>query len=299
MTPIVLFTYNRPEHTRRTVEALQKNELASDSELYIYSDGPKDADAVDKVKGVREYLNTIQGFKKLNIIHRDKNYGLSESVIHGVTEVVTAFEKVIVLEDDMVTSPFFLRYINEALTLYADEPRVASIHGYIYPINDLPDTFFIKGADCWGWGTWKRAWDHFEADGRVLLQQLEDHRLQKTANFNNSFNYTQMLKDQIAGNNDSWAVRWYFSAFLNDLLTLYPGRSFVQNIGHGAGASHCQAENDTYNVQLADEYSLGVQEVTEHLIARRKMEEFFRSMGTGLVDKARNKVGRLWNETFS
>lgn len=154
VTPIILFVYNRLWHTKQTVEALQKNDLASESELFIFSDGPKPG-AEEKVKEVREYLKTITGFRKVTIIERDTNWGLANNIIDGVTKIVNEYGKVIVLEDDLVTSPGFLTYMNEGLKIYADEEQVASIHGYIYPLKHperLPETFFIRGADCWGGG---------------------------------------------------------------------------------------------------------------------------------------------------
>ena len=169
LTPIVLFVYDRPDHVRQTVEALKKNVLALDSELFIYSDAAKNKNGEDKVNKVRQYIKNIDGFKKVTIFERKKNLGLAGSIIDGVTKIVNDYGKVIVLEDDLVTSPFFLKYMNQALELYKYEVRVASIHGYIYPIENLPETFFIKGADCWGWATWRNKWSIFESNGQKLL----------------------------------------------------------------------------------------------------------------------------------
>ena len=154
-----------------------------------------------------EYIKNINGFKRVTIIEREKNWGLANSIIDGVTKIVNEYGKIIVLEDDLVTSPYFLKFMNEALEIYNDEPNVASIHGYIYPIVNLPETFFIKGADCWGWATWKEKWSIFEADGKKLLDELQNRKLQNEADFNGSYGFTQMLKDQIDGKNNSWAVR--------------------------------------------------------------------------------------------
>ena len=157
LAPIVLFVYNRPEHTRKTVKALQDNDLTDESILYIFSDAAKNDDEVENVEKVREYIRTISGFKQIIIIEREKNYGLANSIISGVTEIVNKYGKIIVLEDDLVTSKYFLSFMNDALEIYKDENKVICIHGYIYPIkSELPETFFIKGADCWGWATWKR-----------------------------------------------------------------------------------------------------------------------------------------------
>lgn len=163
--PIALFVYNRLNHTQRTITALQQNSLAQESELYIFSDGPKDEAGVEKVETIRKYLKTISGFKSVHIKERPENWGLAKSIIEGATEIVGQFGKIIVLEDDIVTSPHFLKYLNEALDLYQNEEKVISVHGYIYPVKQvLPETFFLRGADCWGWATWQRGWRLFQPD---------------------------------------------------------------------------------------------------------------------------------------
>jgi len=163
LAPIVLFVYNRPWHMRQTIEALQKNELAEVSELFIFSDGPKSEADKEKVLEVREYIKTIPGFKSVTLIKRERNIGLAQSIITGVTDVINRYGRIIVLEDDMVTSPYFLKFMNEALEFYKDAEKVVCVHGYIYPIEaKLPETFFLRGADCWGWATWKRGWDLFD-----------------------------------------------------------------------------------------------------------------------------------------
>ena len=245
LAPVVLFVYNRPKHARLTVEALQNNLLVSESVLFVFSDGPKSESDREKVDEVRQYLASIDGFARITIIKREKNMGLANSIINGVSEVLAKYGKTIVLEDDMITSRYFLRYMNEALELYENEEKVISVHGYVYPVKaKLPETFFLKGADCWGWGTWKRGWDLFEADGTKLLEELKARKLEQRFDFNGAYDYIKMLKGQASGKNDSWAVRWYASALLNDRLTLYPGHSLVQNIGTDKSGVHCSATDD-------------------------------------------------------
>jgi hypothetical protein len=292
LAPIVLFVYNRPEHTKQTVEALQKNELANESELFIYSDAPKNENAIAKVKEVREYIKSIDGFKSITIVEREKNWGLANSIIDGVTKIVNEYGKIIVLEDDLVTSPYFLRYMNDNLNIYENQQKVASIHGYIYPIEDLPDVFFIKGADCWGWATWKDRWDVFEKNGQILLNDLKLRKLEKEANFNNSYGFTKMLKNQIKGKNDSWAVRWYISTFLQDMLTLYPGQSYVQNIGNDDSGTHCSS-SDSYVINLSDTYKNVKLEVKENIKARKSMELFFLSTKKNIFKRINNKIKRM------
>ena len=274
--PIVLFTYNRPWHVRQTVDALQKNDLASESELIIFSDGPKNEEASVKVGEVRQYLKTITGFKRVRIYEQRENQGLPRNIIGGVTKVVNEYGRVIVLEDDLVTSPFFLKYMNEALNLYEQDDRVVSIHGYVSPVKTrLPETFFIKGADCWGWGTWKRGWDLFEGNGALLLKELKDRNLTREFDFNNSYPYTDMLINQIEGRVESWAIRWYASAFLRDKLTLYPGHSFVKNIGKDGTGMHCGVD-DSYAVIL-EQTAINVKQikVSENRDVRKIFEKFY------------------------
>src|SRR3989344_4735411 len=208
LAPIALFVYNRPEHTRRTVEALLKNEGASESALFVFSDAAKNPVAAEGVQEVRAYLKTITGFKSIEILERRENYGLARSIVEGVTDLTNRFGQVIVLEDDLVTSPYFLRYMNEALALYADEERVVSIHGYVYPVTGtLPETFFLRGTDCWGWATWKRGWDLYEADGAKLLAELKSNNFLESFDFGGAYRFSDMLRRQVRGANDSWAIR--------------------------------------------------------------------------------------------
>ena len=292
LAPIVLFIYNRPWHTQQTVETLQKNELANESELFIYSDAAKNEQASESVNAVREYIKTINGFKEITIILRDKNWGLANSIIDGVTKIVNEYGRIIVLEDDLVTSPYFLKFMNEGLTMYENEDKVASIHGYIYPIDNLPNTFFIKGADCWGWATWKRAWDVFEPNGQKILDELKSRGLEKGADFNNSYGLTQMLKDQIKGKNNSWAVRWYMSAFLKDMLTLYPGKSYVQNIGNDDSGTHCGV-SDIFRVELSTSNNINRLELVENSDSRKKIEIFFDSINGTFIQKLKTRIKRL------
>jgi hypothetical protein len=216
------------------------NPLAGESDLLVYSDAARNPAKQAAVDEVRSYLKTITGFRSVTVKHRPENYGLAKSIIQGVTEVMAEKQRIIVLEDDMLTSPHFLTYMNEALDKYADDNRVVSIHGYAYPVNQLlPESFFLPGADCWGWGTWRRGWKHFNPDGRYLFDSLRRRKLMRTFDFNGAYPFSEMLEDQIDGRNDSWAIRWYASALLADKLTLYPGRSLVCNIGHDGSGTHC------------------------------------------------------------
>ena len=252
LAPIALFVYKRLWHTKQILNALIKNKYAENSRLIIFSDGAKNEKDQIYVSEVRRYLEGLRGFKEIEIIKREKNYGLAESIIYGVTKVVSQFGKIIVLEDDLLTSPYFLEYMNEALDIYKDKEKVISIHGYTYPIKEkLPETFFLKGADCWGWGTWDRGWKLFENDSRFLYNEIIRRGLENEFNYNGSANYIYMLKNQIEGKIDSWAIRWYASAFLKDKLTLYPGHSLVKNIGMDSSGTHTK-KTSAFDVHLSE-----------------------------------------------
>jgi len=289
--PIALFVYNRPWHTRQTVEALTRNQQAGDSDLFVFSDAGKNASDTGPVGEVRGYIREIGGFKSVTIVERTGNYGLSRAVISGVSEVLADSDTVIVVEDDLVTSPYFLNFMNAALAMYRDDPRVISIHGYVYPVGDvLPETFFLKGADCWGWGTWKRGWDLFDRDGRHLLDQLKARKLTDRFDFHGAYPFTLMLRDQISGKTDSWAVRWYASALLNDMFTLYPGRPLVQNIGTDNSGTNC-GKTSRYQVEIASEpIALARRATLEEESVVQFFERFFRSCRPSLY---RRLLGRL------
>ena len=299
-TPIILFVYKRQWHTQQTIEALQRNDLASDSDLIIYSDAPKNEEAAQGVREVREYIHSISGFRTITIIERNVNFGLAQSIITGVTEVVNRYGRIIVLEDDLMTSPYFLRYMNEALQLYQNEERVASIHGYIYPDTaKLPETFFLKGADCWGWATWKRGWDLFEVDGQKLVDELKEKKLTHEFDFDDSYEYTVMLEDQVNGKTDSWAIRWYASTFLKNTLTLYPGRSLVCNIGIDGSGTNCLVTN-MFQTHLSDSpICLEKIPIKENSSCRKSVSHYFKPPNIGFFGRVCRKLSRIFHSTIS
>lgn len=277
IAPIVLFVYNRPKHLRQTIQSLEDNFESKQSHLIIYSDGcKKDKDEL-LVKEVRNICKTIKGFNKIDIIERDRNYGLSGSIISGVTEVLTVYDRVIVLEDDLVTSPFFLKFMNDALEFYNSNEKVISIHGYIYPVqSQLPDTFFLRGADCWGWATWKRGWSLFESNGEKLLKDLTEGDLLEEFDWNGALNNVRMLNNFIKGKNDSWAIRWHASAFLKNKLTLYPGNSLVRNIGVDGKGTNVKRTNIYETTLSSKPIEINKIPIEENSEAKIILEKYFR-----------------------
>lgn len=292
--PIALFVYNRPWHTQQTVASLRDNALAQDSDLFIFSDAPKTAGAAASVQEVREYIQSISGFRTVSIIEREHNLGLAASIIDGVSRLCSERGRVIVLEDDMMISPYFLKYMNEALETYEQNEEVISIHGYSYPVDaQLPETFFLEGADCWGWATWERGWSHFNPDGRALLQALRQRGLLNAFDFNGAYPYSKMLAQQIRGKNDSWAIRWYASAFLAGKLTLYPGKSLVHNIGNDGSGTHC-ASTDRHDIAVnMAPVRIGGIEIRQLDAGKKAFEDYFRRGKAGIPRRVFDRMQRL------
>jgi hypothetical protein len=293
LAPVVVFAYARADHLQRCVDSLLANPEAEATDVHFYCDAPKHPHHRPIVDAVRAYVDGLTGFRSIRRVYRDQNMGLRRSVMAGVSEVLAEHGCAIVLEDDLVLSPHFLQYMNDGLNRYRDDTRVASIHGYVYPVEgSLPETFFLKGADCWGWATWSRAWSHFEPDGARLLAELKARELTREFDFDGQFPYTSMLQDQIAGRNSSWAILWYASCFLNDLLTLYPGRSLVQNIGNDSSGTHCGTTDGFSGDAAQSRVDCTDIAVEQSVSARDAFVAFFRSQRTW-QSRFRDSVKRL------
>lgn len=277
--PIILFVYNRPLYTRQTIEALLLNKEASESDLFIYSDAAKNSESTQSVIATRDYIRKIKGFKSITIIERAYNWGLANNLIDGITTIINKYGKAIIVEDDIVTSPFFLQFMNEGLERYKDDIRVATIHGYMMNLQDsdtLPSAFFSTWHGCWGWATWKENWTLFNADSEYLLKEIFKRNLQSLFDINDSTRKTAMLKAQCLKEIDSWAVRWCASNILENRLCLHPSKSFVKQIGFDGAGTHCKKSN-VYDVEL-NEFPMNWEKVQkvieENLIAQKIIHDF-------------------------
>lgn len=250
LAPIALFVYNRPQHTLQTLEYLKKNELASASNLYIFSDGAKTPQDEAKVAEVRKIIGHVSGFQSVEVIERSENAGLANSIIAGVSKLVREYGQVIVFEDDLISSVQTLNYFNHALEHYREVDRVMHIGSYMFPIQNqhLPETFFFRAATSWGWATWERAWTHFEPDIDKLIDQFDEAKITAFA-IDNTMNYWKQIQQFKSGKNNSWAIRWYASIFLMNGLTLNPSQSLVRNIGHDGTGVH-SGINNIYEVAI-------------------------------------------------
>lgn len=249
--PVVLFVYNRPEHTLKTLEALSKNKYADKTTLYIYADGPKEGltpEEFYKIKETRNVLRKKLWVKDVVIIESDHNKGLAESIVHGVSSIVNKYGKVIVLEDDIITSEGFLKYMNEALNIYDNVEEVFHISAYMHPIKyPLPNLFFYNANSCWGWATWKRAWKFFVDDIKVLNECLLKHPNYNVKSFNKGQGkaFSEQLLGNIDGSLSTWAIKWHASIFLQNGFCLHPGKSLIRNIGFDSSGLHC-GTNEVY-----------------------------------------------------
>lgn len=294
VAPVLLFTYNRPSHTRQTLEALMNNYLCKETELYIFSDGYKDESDKTNVLKVRKLIHSIvdiDGFMKIHIIENKHNLGLAKNIIAGVTEIVNKYGKVIVLEDDLITSPWFLTFMNDALDKFETENRVGHVHGYCYPLENTPDSFLIKWVGSWGWATWKRAWDMFNPDGTELLNEIKKRRLSRKFDFNGKYPYTRMLRRQVKGENNSWAIRWNATLFLNDILSVNAGKSLIQNIGFDGSGMH-SGSDEIYTTQLHRErLNIDIDQIIENNKVRTSIEEYH-GRTYSFMAKAKRRINR-------
>jgi hypothetical protein len=278
LAPVALFAYNRPRHLERVLASLLANPEAADTTLYAFSDAPRSAGEAPRVREVRERLAALRGFAKVALVLRERNLGLSGSIVDGVTRLCAAHGRAIVVEDDIEVAPVFLGYMNAALDRYRDDARVLAIGGYMFPVRGkLPETFFFGVPDCWGWATWKRAWDLFEPDGAALLAELRRRGLEREFDLDGAYPYVEMLENQAAGRVDSWAVRWYARALLLGGLTLYPGRSVTRNIGMDGSGVHNPLTSEYEVALVPDPIAVGDVPVHEDLHARAQIAAFLRA----------------------
>lgn len=290
LAPVVLFVYNRPQHTQRSISALLKNSLADQTDVIIYSDAAKTDEQDSQVEAVRHYIMNVGGFRSIKIIERSHNFGLANSIIEGVTKACEDYGKVIVLEDDLETSPHFLSYMNDALDHYADTEEVMHISGCSYPIRPIEsqDTYFLQVPLCWGWATWKRAWDSFERDMTIMDEFSAE--IIRTFDFDDSYPYWTQLELNRDGKIQTWFVFWYAKIFSMAGLCLFPARSLVRNVGFDSSGVNCDA-TDVYDVTLSSE-PVSIRTIPLGLNAEayeRHVAYFKRIQPSGLV----RFVGRL------
>lgn len=277
LAPLVLFVYNRPWHTQQTVEALLRNKLASQSELYVYSDGPRGNDAL-LVEQVRHYVHSIRGFKQVVVSESETNQGLANSVIRGVTSVLSRHEKVIVLEDDMVCTTDFLDFMNQALNFYQHDSRIFSVSGYSYPVV-IPeyypyDVCVFPRASSWGWGTWADRWQKVDWEVLDFEQFMRDPKA-KAAFKRGGEDLLAMLVKQQMGKINSWAIRWTYAHSKHQAYCLSPVKQKMHSIGTDGSGTHLRKTN-RYAVPLTEGNVRLDADVREDEQLLKSLQAFFR-----------------------
>ncbi len=273
--PILLLVYNRPYTTKKIVANLVNHPNIGEMELFVFSDGPKFEHDLDSIEEVRKIIENLHVCKKLNKYYSEKNLGLANSVISGINKVFENNNKIIVLEDDLEISPFFLEYMNFYLTLYETNINVGTIQGFQFPIKSKSKepVFFDKFVNCWGWGTWKNRWSDFEHDGAKLQSALNNRHLTYEFDGQNSYPFSNLLDDQINGLVDSWAIRWYASLFLKETIHLYPNKSLVINNGLDGSGTHGEKKWFIQTIH-EEEFELTTPEPKLNSIARNSVIKY-------------------------
>jgi hypothetical protein len=242
LAPIALFVYNRPAHTRRTVEALRANDLARQSDLFVFADAAKTESGAAAVADVRQFIRALDGFKSVTLIEREANAGLSASVISGVTQMCEQYGRVIAVEDDLLTAPDFLTFMNCALDQYADDAGIYSVSGYNFGVQDAGDypydAFCSYRSSSWGWGTWKDRWEKADWSVSDYESFSRDKNQQRLLNRGGE-DLSWMLGLQMAGRIDSWSIRWDYVHFKHGALAVSPVTARVYNIGFDGSGVHC------------------------------------------------------------
>jgi hypothetical protein len=248
LAPVVLFVYNRPSHTKQTLTALQNNILASGSTLYIYCDGPKEnasAETMQSINFVREVVREKQWCKEVLIIESENNKGLANSIKSGISEIIKKHGRVIVMEDDLITSTAFLSYMNQALDFYDDRKSVFSISGYNMPSNRITipddyeyDVYVSLRNDSWGWGTWEDRWNQIDWTVSQFQTILKNPEMQNAFNRGGD-DVFEMLEMQQKGILNIWSIQFTFSHFMNHAVSIVPTVSYVDNTGLDGSGENC------------------------------------------------------------
>lgn len=295
LAPILLFVFARADHTKRTIAALSENELAPESDLIIYSDAPRNEVEAVAVNEVRALLVNVRGFRSVTVVERDTNYGLARNIIEGVTDVCNRYGRAIVLEDDLVTSPSFLSFMNAALERYESDSRVWHISGWNYPIDPdgLGDAFFVRVMNCWGWATWRDRWQHFERNPEKLVTEFDREMIRRFDLEDSGVFWSQVLLNR-QGKIKTWAIYWYATIFKSKGLCINPAISYVDNIGHDGSGTHGSKAGQAYSTKLSrNSNPTFPSEASESLIGIRRILQFYEDIKPTLVQRIRWKVSAI------
>lgn len=294
--PVVLFAYARPDHTLRTLNALRDNFLAEKTELYVFLDFPKKAEHRADYESVVDIVNKVNGdFKEIHIEARTENFGLAKNIMSGVSEVINKHGKVIVLEDDLVTSKYFLTFMNDALTEYKSNESIWHISGWTHPIDFgiNEDTFAWRTMNCWGWATWAENWQFFEKNPQSLVSNFTKEDISKF-NLDNTHNFWKQVEANLDGRLNTWAIFWYATIYKNNGLCINPTKTYIQNIGNDGSGENC-GNWDIFTSPLAqsspNEWPKKLTQ--ENLTAVKAIKRFYKKNYPSLIIRAFRKAWRL------
>lgn len=287
LAPLVIFVYNRFKITQQMLNAINQNKLASETDLFIFSDGPKREDDVEKVRLVRKCIHDFaksNNFKSVTITEADNNKGLANSIIDGVSEVIQVYGKIIVLEDDLIVATNFLEFMNECLVFYERNEKVWSIGGTTYKLNAFKDyrhdVYACYRGESWGWATWLDRWKKVDwqvSDFEELVKNWKKRRQFKRG----GQDMLEALKRQMEGKTDSWAIRWCYQESKENMLTILPVKSLVKNIGWGDSGTHCDV--DKFHTEIEGEgYKYCLENVE---IDKRLMRDFRKYFSKPLIHR--------------
>ncbi len=299
--PVALIAFNRPDHMTRTLEALAANPLADQTDLFVFADGPRHEGDRPGTDAVRALASDIQGFRSVTVRARDENVGLRVNIIEGVTEVMEARGSAIVVEDDILTSPAFLTFMNRALDHYRDAPKVWHISGWNYPIptEGLPDTFFFRTMNCWGWASWADRWRRFDANPEPRVSGWRAGQVDAFTLNGAEPDFWRQIRKNHQGAIKTWACFWNATIFENGGLCLNPLTSLTRNIGMDGSGTHFGADAAVPQSQLAEQADLNLSDViVEHEEALEAIRAHFihkngLSPGKRLSNRAKTTV-RQW-----
>ncbi|MBS0860885.1 glycosyltransferase [Providencia rettgeri] len=296
LAPVTLFVYARPVHTQRTIEALLKNPEAKFTDLIVYSDGARNNTDISTVNQVREIIKKTSGFKSIKLIEREQNFGLAKNIISGVTEVTEEYGRVIVLEDDILTSPLFLNFMNSALEKYKNSKRIWHISGWNYPLKDIDtfsDVFFWRVMNCWGWATWKDRWSFFEKKPQMLKDTWEIDTISRF-NLDGTHDFFSQIENNMNGSLNTWAIFWYATIFSNHGLCLNPTSSFVYNIGNDGSGENCGHRDIYKNILNQKKIRDWPTIIEEDINIVTAIKNFYISHRPKLVRRILSKIKRVF-----
>ncbi len=248
--PVLIFAFNRPLHLERLLESICSNSDHKEYEFFVFVDGPRNSGDKKKISEIRIVLNRYKSILKIETSYSTENLGVSKSIRNNISELFKKYEEVIVLEDDLIVSPLFLQFMVDSLNNFRSVSSCSSISGYRYKLEKLElSSYILYGADCWGWATWRDRWEQVNWNSSEVLHTIESSGLLNDFDIGGNYKYSEILKDQICGFVDSWAINWHASMFLLNKFTYYPQIPLCQNMGNDGSGTHF-GKGRKYHVDL-------------------------------------------------